>query len=107
MAALRHYLWQDAAKLLSIYGSEYMSEYSNRFIPPAKYHLTFFECTLCVHHAARLTADDMIEGKWREQTKFEEAYWGNTDVRALPLSVLAAAPRASFGVFSYLSRRRN
>jgi hypothetical protein len=63
MAALRHRLWQDAAKLLSLYGAEYASEYGSRFITPTRYHVSFFECTLCGHHVARLTTDEMVGGR--------------------------------------------
>jgi hypothetical protein len=93
MAALKHGLWQDAAKLLTIHGAEHMSEYGSHFITPARYHISFFECMLCGHHGARLTTDVTIEGTWEEQTKFEEAYWRGTLIRPSLLSILAAAPR--------------
>ncbi len=93
MAALKHRLWQEAAKLLSIYGTGQVSRYRGRFISySARYHIGFFECRLCGHHAARLTADEMLENRWEEQPKFEEAYWGDA-VPAPPLrSLTSAAP---------------
>jgi hypothetical protein len=90
LAALKHGLWQDAAKLLSLYGAEYVSEYGSRFITPSRYHVSFFECTLCGHHTARLTTDEMVAGRWEEQIKFAEAYWGNITTRPPLLSVLVA-----------------
>src|SRR5207253_4796081 len=78
MAALKRRLWQDAANLLSIYGEEHYSKYRERMISPSiRYHIAFFECAACCHHAARLTADEMIERRWEEQTKYEETYWGS------------------------------
>jgi serine/threonine protein kinase len=94
MSALRNGLWQEAAKLLNIHGAETVSKYSHRFITPARYHLDYFECALCSHHAARLTVDEMIEGKWRQQAKFGEAYWGSVGKRPSVLARLSAAPRA-------------
>src|SRR5262249_34524888 len=68
MAALRHRLWEDAAKLLSIYGEERLESRKTGILlllPPAMYCISFFECTTCGHHAARLTAEDLIHGKWQ------------------------------------------
>jgi hypothetical protein len=101
MAALKHHLWQEAAKLLSIHGIGSVSEYNNRLITPARYHLEFFECAVCSHHAARLTTDELIEGNWEQQDRYGEAYWGNlafTTFRAK----LAAAPAAYLRVFPEL-----
>jgi len=93
MAALKHRLWQEAAKLLSIYGAGQLSKYRSRFLSTSlRYHIRFFECALCGHHAARLTADEMIEKRWEEQPRFEEAYWGDKAARASLRPVLAAAP---------------
>jgi hypothetical protein len=94
MAALKHHLWQDAAKLLSIYGTEHQSEYGIRLITPAKYKIAFFECTLCGHHAARLTTDVMIEGEWYEQTKFDEVYCGNSKSRLFRAAIWARTIQA-------------
>jgi WD40 repeat protein len=94
MAALKHGLWEDAAKLLTIHGSEHSTENSSRFMTPARYHLKFFECRGCGLHAARFTADEMIEGNWEEQPKSGEVHWGTATARPSFGSRLASAPRA-------------
>jgi serine/threonine-protein kinase len=92
MAALKHRLWQEAAKLLSLYGEEHLSKYRERFISATiRYHISFFECRSCGHHAARLTSDEMIEKRWEEQARFEESYWGSA---ATTVSMPPAATRS-------------
>jgi serine/threonine protein kinase len=100
MAALRYGLWQDAAKLLSIHGAKYAVENGSRFVTPARYHLHFFECELCGDHAARLTSDEKVNGKWEQQPKFGEVYWGTSTQRPSQPWRTAAAPRAYFRVLA-------
>jgi hypothetical protein len=109
IAALRHRLWSDAAKLLSIYGAESLeNKYTPRLVPPAMYCLSFFECGSCGHHAARLTTEDIVEDRWQEQARVEEAYWGSTDcVQPSRLHLSVNSMRVFASVFAYLSQLRS
>lgn len=79
IAALQENLWQDAAKLLSIHGAEPSTLATNKLIStPLRYHLEFYECRTCSHHAARLTTDDLVDDEWQSRIKFTEAYQGTT-----------------------------
>jgi hypothetical protein len=82
LTALKNGLWQEAAKLLIIHAAKYASDGGSLFLTPARYQLRFFECRLCSHHSARMTVDEMIEGKWEESPQSGEVYWG--DVMAVP-----------------------
>jgi serine/threonine protein kinase len=85
-AALQEGLWQEAAKLLNVHGFEPSSFFSTRFIStPLRYHLDFYECNICAHHAARITADELVDEKWVSGLKFTEAYQGTK------LEVISAA----------------
>ena len=68
IAALQENLWPDATKLLYLHGAEPTTLASNRLIStPLRYHLEFYECTHCNHHAARLTTDDLIDDMWQSR----------------------------------------
>lgn len=95
MAALKHRLWEEAAKLLSMYGEELLPKFRERsFSLSIRYDISFFECRACGHHAARLTADDMIENRWEKQAKFEEAYWGTDGPTASSRTALTVFKRS-------------
>jgi len=88
VAALRHHLWAEAAKLISIYGETSLSKYRERVIPfSARIRLAFYECASCSHHAAHLSAERMVENQWVESPRFNEVYWG-----PVPVSQAIAAP---------------
>ena len=79
ISALQENLWQDAAKLLSVHGAEPRTLASNKLIStPLRYHLEFYECPTCNHHAARLSTDDLIDDEWQSRIQFTEAYQGST-----------------------------
>jgi Protein kinase domain/Sel1 repeat len=76
-AALQEGLWQEAAKLLNLHGFEPSSFFSTRLIStPLRYHLDFYECSTCKHHAARMTEDELVDEKWVSGLRFTEAYRG-------------------------------
>jgi hypothetical protein len=83
--------------LLSIHGFERRD--SSQLITPARYQLNFFECSLCSHHAARLTTDEIVDDKWVRQAQFGEVYWGSVTERPSVLSILVAAPKAYLRIF--------
>jgi hypothetical protein len=65
IAALREGLWQDAAKLLTVHSSGPTPFFGARLISThLRFHLDFCECRICSHHAARLTADDLVHEGW-------------------------------------------
>jgi len=72
--ALKHGLWQEAAKLLAVHGREYVAESDNLFAS-LRLRLDFFECDYCPHHAARLTVEERAAKNWRPQERYFEAYW--------------------------------
>jgi serine/threonine protein kinase len=93
IAALQESLWQDAAKLLCIHGSEQSGSYGNELIStPLRYHLDYYECGICSHHAARLTTDDLIEHRWVARVEFTEAYSGEPVTRRTLIKHLRWAP---------------
>jgi len=100
LAALKHGLWEDASKLLSIHGAKISTEKMGRFVNPARYHLHFFECALCGHHAARLTTDELVDGNWEQQPRMGEAFWGTPGTQPSQVSKLAETPRAFLRLFS-------
>jgi serine/threonine-protein kinase len=106
MAALKHRLWQDAAKLLSIYGIEQESERgSSRYLSAAlRFHESFFECNLCGHHAARLTTDEKIEAQWEERPGYEEVYWGRPSPDVSPRKRFPADPAVYLGSLAEFTR---
>jgi len=75
MSALQYGLWQDAAKLLAIHGREIVSEYGNDLLAPARLCLDFFECDTCCDHAACLTTEERVNGSWKRQPRYYQAYW--------------------------------
>lgn len=82
-AALREGLWHEAVKLLKVHGSEPSSFSSTRFTPSRwRYTLDFYECNICKHHAATITADKLVidqlepDQEWVSTSKFTEAYQG-------------------------------
>jgi serine/threonine protein kinase len=75
VAALKHGLWQDAAKMLSIHGQETVAAYANIFISPTRFRLDFFECVKCGDHAARLSIEDRHDDGWRPREVYCESYW--------------------------------
>jgi serine/threonine protein kinase len=74
-AALKENLWQDAAKLLCVYGKESDDvTYSKSIVSlPLRYHLKFFACERCSSQAARLTTDDRVGSSWVSRTAYVEA----------------------------------
>ena len=66
---------------------------SNKLIStPLRYHLEFYECRACSHHAARLTTDDLIDDGWQSRVQFTEAYQGKTFDGVSTLARLRAMP---------------
>jgi serine/threonine protein kinase len=104
LAALKSCLWGEAAKLLSIHGFE--GPVSGHLITPARYHLDFYECSLCSNHVARFTMDEIVEDKWVRQPQFTEVDWGDVARRPSLLSILRVAPMSYLRIFSNLSERR-
>jgi TPR repeat protein len=96
-AALQEGLWQDAAKLLNVHGSEPTSFFSTTLIStPLRYHLDFYECSTCSHHAARITADDLVDETWVSALKFTEAYQGRRPAVFSAVAFLrSAGPRTT------------
>jgi serine/threonine protein kinase len=90
LAALKNGLWQDAAKLLSIYGVKFVSEF-DYLITHIGYYLGFFECSTCGHHVARLASYEFMEGLGEEQTMFHELHWGSITPDLSSVSFLARA----------------
>lgn len=75
IAALKHGLWQEAAKMLSIHGEESVAAYANVFISPTRFRLDFFECARCGDHAARLSVEDRYDDAWKPREVYCESYW--------------------------------
>jgi len=113
LAALRHHLWAEAAKLISIYGEPSLSKYRERVIPfSARIGLVFYECLSCSNHAARLSAERMIENHWVESPRSNEVYWGtapDSPTTDAPLAALLfdrkVAPSILRQFFAHPSRR--
>ncbi|MBV9155682.1 MAG: serine/threonine protein kinase [Acidobacteriaceae bacterium] len=79
ISALKHGLWHDAAKLLSIYGRELIAGHGNQLLTPARFQLSFFECDACCDHAARLTTEERTGNSWNQQERYYEAYWRSSN----------------------------
>lgn len=105
VAALRNSYWEDAAKLLSIYGAEHTSLYASRTIDaPYRYNLEFYECGSCIQHVARLTTDELVEGDWLARTDYVQARQAPENQSVQVLHTLLAAPRRSLFIFLDLLR---
>jgi hypothetical protein len=76
IAALKHGLWEEAAKMISIHGKESTAK-SNWILSPARFRLEFFECDLCGDQAARLTAEELERDVFRPRADYFEAYRRN------------------------------
>ena len=101
LAALMENLWQDAAKLLCIHGSEPTSLFSHKLIStPLRYHLHFYECLICGEQAARLTTDDLIEDNWISRIQFTDVYRAYGKHRSSVARILRAAPSRLLGALS-------
>lgn len=100
IAALQERMWQDAAKLLCVHGAEPAALHPNKLVAtPLRYHLEFYECGICSHHAARLTTDDLIDDDWRSRIQFTEAYWGIVAKTPPLLTRLRSLPSRMADVF--------
>ena len=98
LAALRENLWQDAAKLLCIHGSEPTSLFSHKLIStPLRYHLQFYECFICGEQAARLTTDDLVEDHWISRTQFTDVQRAYGKHRSSVARILRAVPSRLLG----------
>jgi serine/threonine protein kinase len=100
IAALRSGLWVDAAKLLFVHGNEYAPLYAKTVVsPPMRLQLTFFDCGLCHHQAARLTTQDRASFSWRTRFEYLEAYRAPSTLPVAKRSPAARGWRAVFVVF--------
>jgi serine/threonine protein kinase len=105
VSALQENLWEDAAKLLSIHGTEPTTLHGNRLIStPLRYHLEFYECRACGHRAARLTTDDLVDERWHSRLQYTEAYQGATYTNPAVLKNKWTAPRRIADLFFYVVR---
>ncbi len=100
IAALKENLWEDAAKLLCVHGSEPTFLFGSKVIStPLRYHLEFYECRSCGQQAARLTTDDLIEDQWQLRTELTDAYRGGSKRQVQLARTLRGAPRRFFDVW--------
>lgn len=91
MAALKHGLWEEAAKVLELHGKESFSPYTKLFAP-TRFCLDFFECDTCRDHGARLIAEDREDNEWSPREAYFEAYWQESQRR----------PRLLFGYLGHV-----
>lgn len=103
IATLKHGLWHEAAKLISIHGKEVVAAYCHVFLSPARFRLEFFECEMCGDQAARLTVEEVEDNVFRPQPDYFEAYRPNAVARArLSASAPGGQRAASSGQRRYL-----
>jgi serine/threonine protein kinase len=69
MAALREGNFEDAAKLLTVHGTQVPVSYS-----VIRYNLEFWECRRCLDRSALLIGEDLFDEKWKRRDEFFESY---------------------------------
>jgi serine/threonine protein kinase len=69
LAALREGNFEDAAKLLTVHGSQVPLSYS-----VIRYNLEFWECRRCLDRSALLKSEDLFEEKWKRRDEYFESY---------------------------------
>ncbi|MGC1620416.1 MAG: serine/threonine-protein kinase [Candidatus Acidiferrum sp.] len=69
IAALREGSYEDAAKLLSVHGTETPVSYS-----VTRYILEFWQCRRCLDRSALLIIEDLLEERWKRRDTYMESY---------------------------------
>jgi serine/threonine protein kinase len=74
VSALQHGYYEDAVKLLTVFGSQDSQQYG-----VFRYTLEFWECLACDDHSAVLTTEERIDLKWKRMDDYVESYQSNHD----------------------------
>lgn len=69
ISALQQGLFEDAAKLLSVHGSETPAIYT-----VIRYNLEFWECSACSDQSALIIVEDRIDQRWQRRNEYIESY---------------------------------
>lgn len=69
VAALREGIFEDAAKLLCVHGSETEAIYT-----VIRYNLEFWECPKCLDQSALIIIEDRFVQRWQRRNEYFESY---------------------------------
>jgi serine/threonine protein kinase len=81
LAALHQNLWEDAAKLLSLFGQTGAPMFEGGMLKPLiRYHLDFYMCPGCGDENALISTEDKIGAGWKAREEYSGAYKGRSRV---------------------------